>query len=150
MYLFYYFFAQESGSNTTVRGENSHTTITENVEKNTSATSTPEKERKISSDREKGAILLQETAGNDSGTEEKLIDQVVEAEGGKAKDGNHSDPETGELKESLLLSIKEPSMDVTDNRKISFGEVLSETESSAEVWACTLSCIQVYIVAFII
>lgn len=124
---------EESGSNTTVRGENSHTTITENVEKDTSATSTPEKERKTSSDQEKGAILLQETAGNDSGTEEKLVDQVIEAEGGKAKDGNHSDPETGELKESLLLSIKEPVMDVTDNRKISFGEVLSETESSAEV-----------------
>lgn len=84
-------------------------------------------------DQEKEGALSQETAGNDSGTDERTVDQAIKTENEKSKDDNHSDPETGELEESLLLSVKEPTGDFTDDRKISFGEVLSEPETTAEV-----------------
>lgn len=123
---------EESGSNTTVSIENSAAKQFENAEEETNATPIVEKDLKTSTEQEKGGSTSLEAAANDSGTDEKIVDQTVDIESGKAKDGNHSDPETGELEESLLSSIKEPSLDVTDNRKISV-EVLSEIESSSEV-----------------
>ena len=120
-----------SGSNLTVSTEDSHTTIQENVEKESCTTSISGKEQ--NADEEKEGVSSQETAGNDSGTDERTVDQAVKTENEKSKDDNHSDPETGELEESLLLSVKEPTGDFTDDRKISFGEVLSEPETTAEV-----------------
>ncbi|CAH3141282.1 unnamed protein product [Porites evermanni] len=120
-----------SGSNSTVSMENSHTTIQENAEKESCTTSISGKEQ--NADQEKESALSQETAGNDSGTDERTVDQAIKTENEKSKDDNHSDPETGELEESLLLSVKEPTGDFSDNRKISFGEVLSEPETTAEV-----------------
>ncbi|XP_073251989.1 phosphatidate phosphatase LPIN3-like isoform X1 [Porites lutea] len=119
-----------SGSNSTVSTENSHTTIQENAEKESCTTSISGKEQ--NADQEKESALSQETAGNDSGTDERTVDQAIKTENEKSKDDNHSDPETGELEESLLLSVKEPTGDFSDNRKISFGEVLSEPETTAE------------------
>ena len=120
-----------SESNSTVSTENSHTTIQENVEKESCTTSISGKEQ--NADQEKESALSQETAGNDSGTDERTVDQAIKTENEKSKDDNHSDPETGELEDSMLLSIKEPTGDFTDDRKISFGEVLSEPETTAEV-----------------
>ena len=120
-----------SESNSAVSTENSHTTTQENVEKESCTTSISGKEQNV--DQEKEGALLQETAGNDSGTDERTVDQAIKTENEKSKDDNHSDPETGELEESLLLSVKEPTGDFTDDRKISFGEVLSEPETPAEV-----------------
>lgn len=120
-----------SGSNSTVSTENNHTTIQENVEKESCTTSISGKEQ--NADQEKEGALSQETAGNDSGTDERTVDQAIKPENEKSKDDNHSDPETGELEESLLSSVKEPTGDFSDNRKISFGEVLSEPETTAEV-----------------
>ena len=120
-----------SESNSAVSTENSHTTTQENVEKESCTTSISGKEQNV--DQEKESALSQETAGNDSGTDERTVDQAIKTENEKSKDDNHSDPETGELEESLLLSVKEPTGDFTDDRKISFGEVLSEPETTAEV-----------------
>ena len=120
-----------SESNSAVSTENSHTTTQENVEKESCTTSISGKEQNV--DQEKEGALSQETAGNDSGTDERTVDQAIKTENEKSKDDNHSDPETGELEESLLLSVKEPTGDFTDDRKISFGEVLSEPETTAEV-----------------
>ena len=120
-----------SGSNSTVSTENSHTTIPENVEKESCTTSISGKEQ--NADQEKESVLSKETAGNDSGTDERTVDQTIKTESEKSKEDDHSDPETGEVEESLLLSVKEPTGDFTDNRKISFGEVLSEPETTAEV-----------------
>ena len=120
-----------SESNSAVSTENSHTTTQENVEKESCTTSISGKEQNV--DQEKEGALSQETAGNDSGTDERTVDQAIKTENEKSKDDNHSDPETGELEESLLLSVKEPTGDFADNRKISFGEVLSEPETTAEV-----------------
>ena len=120
-----------SESNSAVSTENSHTTTQENVEKESCTTSISGKEQNV--DQEKEGALSQETAGNNSGTDERTVDQAIKTENEKSKDDNHSDPETGELEESLLLSVKEPTGDFTDNRKISFGEVLSEPETTAEV-----------------
>ena len=120
-----------SESNSAVSTENSHTTTQENVEKESCTTSISGKEQNV--DPEKEGALSQETAGNDSGTDERTVDQAIKTENEKSKDDNHSDPETGELEESLLLSVKESTGDFADNRKISFGEVLSEPETTAEV-----------------
>ena len=120
-----------SGSNSTVSTENSHTTIQENAEKESCTTSISGKEQ--NADQEKESALSKETAANDSGTDERTVDQAIKTENEKSKDDNHSDPETGELEESLLLSVKEATGDFSDNRKISFGEVLSEPETTAEV-----------------
>ena len=120
-----------SESNSAVSTENSHTTTQENVEKESCTTSISGKEQNV--DQEKEGALSQETAGNDSGTDERTVDQAIKTENEKSKDDNHSDPETGELEESLLLSVKESTGDFADNRKISFGEVLSEPETTAEV-----------------
>ena len=120
-----------SESNSAVSTENSHTTTQENVEKESCTTSISGKEQNV--DQEKEGALSQETAGNNSGTDERTVDQAIKTENEKSKDDNHSDPETGELEESLLLSVKEPTGDFTDNRKISFEEVLSEPETTAEV-----------------
>ena len=120
-----------SESNSAVSTENSHTTTQENVEKESCTTSISGKEQNV--DQEKEGALSQETAGNDSGTDERTVDQAIKTENEKSKDDNHSDPETGEVEESLLLSVKEPTGDFTDDRKISFGEVLSEPETTAEV-----------------
>ena len=120
-----------SESNSAVSTENSHTATQENVEKESCTTSISGKEQNV--DQEKEGALSQETAGNDSGTDERTVDQAIKTENEKSKDDNHSDPETGELEESLLLSVKEPTGDFTDDRKISFGEVLSEPETTAEV-----------------
>ena len=120
-----------SESNSAVSTENSHTTTQENVEKESCTTSISGKEQNV--DQEKEGALSQETAGNNSGTDERTVDQAIKTENEKSKDDNHSDPETGELEESLLLSVKEPTGDFADNRKISFGEVLSEPKTTAEV-----------------
>ena len=120
-----------SESNSAVSTENSHTATQENVEKESCTTSISGKEQNV--DQEKEGAVSQETAGNDSGTDERTVDQAIKTENEKSKDDNHSDPETGELEESLLLSVKEPTGDFTDDRKISFGEVLSEPETTAEV-----------------
>ena len=115
--------------------ENSATKLSENTEKEASTASALEKEQLTGTDDDKGETAAQETAANDSGTDEKILDQTVEEQSEKSKDGNHSDPETGELGESLLLSIKEPCMDFTDNRKIS---VEVEADDTSEVGS--LSC----------
>lgn len=120
-----------SGSNSTVSTENSHTTIPENVEKESCTTSISGKEQ--NADQEKESALSKETAGNDSRTDERTVDQTIKTESEKSKEDDHSDPETGDVEESLLLSVKEPTDDCTDNRKISFGDVLSEPETTAEV-----------------
>ncbi|XP_015762766.1 PREDICTED: phosphatidate phosphatase LPIN3-like [Acropora digitifera] len=84
-------------------------------------------ETSVITDREDGGVLVKDDAANDSGTD----DQAIDVQSDKAVDDNHSDPETGEVEESLLLSIKEPaSADSTVKRKDST-EV--EAESSLEV-----------------
>ena len=108
--------------------EDSATKLSETTEKETSTASALEKEQLTGTDDDKGETAAQETAANDSGTDEKILDQTVEEQSEKSKDGNHSDPKTGELGESLLLSIKEPCLDFTDNRKIS-----EETDDTSEV-----------------
>ena len=113
--------------------EDSNSKLSENLEKEASEMPDSEKEQRTSPDQEKGLPTPQETITNTSGSEEKILDQVVEEQSERSKDGNHSDPETGELEKSLLSSIKEPSMDAADNRKLSSTEVASEIESSLEV-----------------
>ena len=84
-------------------------------------------ETSVITDREDGGVLGKDDAANDSGTD----DQAIDVQSDKAVDDNHSDPETGKVEESLLLSIKEPaSADSTVKRKDS---TEAEAESSLEV-----------------
>ena len=109
--------------------ENSPTKLPKNAEQE-STISVTEEHHKTSPDQGTGGTGAQETAANDSGTDEKIEDHTVEEQDEKTKDGNHSDPETGELEESLLSSIKEPSMEFADGKKISLD---IEAESTSEV-----------------
>lgn len=84
-------------------------------------------ETSVITDREDGGVRGKDDAANDSGTD----DQAIDVQSDKAVDDNHSDPETGEVEESLLLSIKEPaSADSTVKRKDS---TEAEAESSLEM-----------------
>ena len=65
-----------SESNSAVSTENSHTTTQENVEKESCTTSISGKEQNV--DQEKEGALSQETAGNDSGTDERTVDHCWE------------------------------------------------------------------------
>lgn len=110
--------------------ESSPTKLPENTEQEASTTSATEEHHKTSADQEAGETGAQETGANDSGTDEKIEDHTVEEQDEKSKDGNHSDPETAELEESRLSSIKEPRVDFADGRKISMD---TESESTSEV-----------------
>lgn len=121
---------EESGSNTAVSLESSPTKLPENTEQEASTTSATEEHHKTSPDQETGGTGAQETGANDSGTDEKIEDHTVEEQDETSKDGNHSDAETAELEESRLSSIKEPSLDFADGRKISMD---TEAESTSEL-----------------
>ena len=85
----------------------------------------------MQTDQDQEGLEGKDGAANDSGTDEKTDGQMMEVQSDSTKEDNHSDPETGEMEESLSSSIKEPaSVDATDNRKISM-EI--ELESSLEV-----------------
>lgn len=85
----------------------------------------------MQTDQDQEGLEGKDGAGNDSGTDEKTDGQMMEVHSDSTKEDNHSDPETGEMEESLSSSIKEPaSVDATDNRKISM-EI--ELESSLEI-----------------
>lgn len=123
---------QESSSNTTVSIENSDTKLSENPEKDASATSVTEKEFKTTVDQEKGRLTPSEAAGGSS-PDEKISDLSV-GEGSKANEETHSDPETGEFDDSFSSSIKEPNTDVTDT--VPSAENVSEPDSNLEVRVC--------------
>ncbi|XP_068737547.1 phosphatidate phosphatase LPIN3-like [Montipora capricornis] len=85
----------------------------------------------MQTDQDQEGLEGKDGAANDSGTDEKSDSQMMEVQSDSTKEDNHSDPETGEMEESLSSSIKEPaSVDATDNRKIST-EI--ELESSLEI-----------------
>lgn len=84
-------------------------------------------ETSVITDQETDGVLGKDDAENDSGTD----DQTIDVQSDKAVDDNHSDPETGEVEESLLLSIKESaSADSTVKRKNS---TEADAESTIEV-----------------
>ena len=122
------FLFQESSSNTTVSMENSSTKLAETPEKDVTELSVTEKESTTSIDKEKCVVIPKDGAVADIGSDEKISDSSVE-EDSKAKEETHSDPETGEFEESLLLSAKEPSGDVTDNRIVSPVENIADADT---------------------
>ncbi|KAK2560190.1 Phosphatidate phosphatase LPIN2 [Acropora cervicornis] len=92
---------EENSGNTTICMEGNTSNIGAKLLETTAQGSC---ETSVITDREDGGVLGKDDAANDSGTD----DQAIDVQSDKAVDDNHSDPETGEVEESLLLSIKEP------------------------------------------
>lgn len=112
---------EENSGNITVSTKNSATKLTKNLQENVVNTSVTEEEAMRSV--YQGAQVPKGEVVSDFGSDDKISDSSVE-EDSKAKEETHSDPETGECKES--------NKDVTDNKVVSSVESNAESDANME------------------